>query len=84
MTSLTTRVDRLTGRTVPSAPPPCATCRGWAPQVFVRDHHPPRDEACSVCGRRVPIKLIRAYHVVDLDHSEAGNGDARPSGSRRP
>jgi hypothetical protein len=35
--------------------------------MFIRDHQPPRDEVCPVCGRRVPISLIRIYHFVDLD-----------------
>jgi hypothetical protein len=38
-------------------------CYGWTRQVFVRDDQPPRDEACPECGRRVPIRLIRIYHL---------------------
>jgi hypothetical protein len=65
--SLKTRVNRLTGLTPSPAPPPCEACCGWTPQVFVRHDQPPRDEACPVCGRRVPIRLIRVYHLVDLE-----------------
>ena len=38
-------------------------------RVFVREAQPPRDEACPERGRRVPTRLIRIYHLVDLDHS---------------
>jgi hypothetical protein len=66
---LTKRVDRLSGLAPSPAPTLCETCRGWSPQVFARDDQPLRDEACPVCGRRVPIRLIRIYHLVDLDRS---------------
>jgi hypothetical protein len=46
-------------------------CRDWTPQVFVRDVQPPGDEACPGWGRRVPIRLLRVDHRVDLDASEA-------------
>ncbi|MCD6058012.1 MAG: hypothetical protein K0Q89_1542, partial [Thermomicrobiales bacterium] len=29
----------------------------------------PRDVACPGCDRRVPIRLIRIYHLVDVDQS---------------
>jgi hypothetical protein len=65
------RVDRLTGLSASPAPPPCKTCRDWTQQVFLPDDQPPRDEACPGCGRRVPISLIRSYHLVVLDRSKA-------------
>ena len=45
----------------------------------VSDDQPPRDEACPGCGRRVPIKLIRVYQLVDFDSSEAGKDSATSS-----
>jgi hypothetical protein len=54
-------------------------CYRWSPQVFVRDDEPPRDEVCPGCGRRVPISLIRVYHLVDVDSSQAGKGSAASS-----
>jgi hypothetical protein len=39
--------------------------------VFVRDHQLLRAEECPECGRRVPIRLIRIYHLVDLNDSES-------------
>lgn len=71
MRRLTRRVERLAGREASMAPSACEVCCGWAPQVFVRDGHRPRDEECSACGRRVPIRLIRISALVDLDDSEA-------------
>jgi hypothetical protein len=72
-------VDRLTGFPVLPAPLPCETCCGWSPQVFVWDHESPRGEVCPGFGRRVAITLVRVYHLVDLDSSEAGEGSAASS-----
>ena len=72
-------MDRLIGFPASPAPLPCETCCGWTPQVFVRDDQPPRDEMCPACGRRVPISLIRIYHLVDLDLSREEMGHAASS-----
>jgi hypothetical protein len=66
VTKLKSRVNRLTGLSALPAPSPCEMCSGWSPQVFVRDDDLPRGEACPVCGRRVPIRLLRIYDLVDL------------------
>jgi hypothetical protein len=59
-------------------------CCGWTPQVFIRDQQRPRSEVCPECGRRVPIKLIRVYHLVELDLNKAGKGIVAPSGKVVP
>ena len=79
MIRLKARVDRFAGLTSLPASSPCETCRDWTSQVFVRDDQPPRDEACPVYGRRVPIWLIRVYHLGDLDASEAEKSSNPPS-----
>ena len=42
------------------------------------------NEACPLCGRRVPIKLIRVYHCVGLDSGEAGKRTVASSGNVGP
>jgi hypothetical protein len=49
----------------------CETCLSWTSQVFIRNYQPPRDEVCPACGRRVPLRLIWVYHLVELHASEA-------------
>ena len=76
VTRLTKRVERLIDIASRPVPQSCETCWGWTLQVVVNERQPPRGEDCPVYGRRVPIRLIRVYLLVDLDGSEAGEGSA--------
>ena len=70
MRRLTTRVNRLAGRASSIAPFGCETYCDWTPRVFVTDHQLPRGEECAGCGRRVPIRLLRIYDLVDVNASD--------------
>ncbi len=44
-------------------PKGCATCTHWGPAAHVFAGQAVRPECCPVCGRRVPICLVRTYRV---------------------
>lgn len=57
----TGRLDRLEER----IPKGCRACRTWGPSVYqMGDAEPERGEYCPVCGRHVPIELVRQIVIV--------------------